>query len=141
MAGKPAAGRATTAAGKKKATAAVTSPTQPAAVEGKLTAPAAAAKVLAEAGTAMTCKELVGAMAAKWYWASPGGKTPAATLYAAITTEIKTKGDAARFRKAAPGRFAAASGAGGLPPGTTRRKTAWRKAAAGANARTAPPAA
>jgi hypothetical protein len=28
----------------------------------------------------MTCKELIGAMAAKGYWTSPGGKTPEATL-------------------------------------------------------------
>jgi hypothetical protein len=75
----------------------------------------------------MTCKELVGAMAAKGYWTSPGGKTPEATLYAAISTEIKKKGEAARFRKAAPGRFAAAGAAGTLPPATAGKKTVGRK--------------
>jgi hypothetical protein len=43
----------------------------------KLSALDAAAQVLAEAGTAMTCQELIEAMAAKGYWTSPGGKTPA----------------------------------------------------------------
>jgi hypothetical protein len=73
---------------------------------GKLSALDGAAKVLAETGEAMTCQELIGAMAAKGYWASPGGKTPHATLYSAITREINTKADAARFHKAGPGRFA-----------------------------------
>ena len=44
----------------------------------------AAAKILAETGTPMTCKELIGTMAAKGYWTSPGGATPHATLNAAI---------------------------------------------------------
>jgi hypothetical protein len=47
--------------------------------------------VLKEKGEAMTCPELIDAMAAKGYWSSPGGKTPASTLYAAIHQEIKTK--------------------------------------------------
>jgi hypothetical protein len=34
------------------------------------------------------------------------GKTPAATLSSAILREITTKGDAARFRKVGPGKFA-----------------------------------
>jgi hypothetical protein len=66
----------------------------------------AAAKVLGEAGTAMTCKEMIGAMAAKGYWTSPGGKTPDATLCSAILREINVKGERSRFVKAAPGRFA-----------------------------------
>ena len=44
-------------------------------------------------------------MAGKGYWMSPGGKTPAGTLYSAIAREIATKGDLARFTKAGPGRF------------------------------------
>ena len=71
----------------------------------KVSALDAAARVLAEAGEAMTCKEMIGAMAAKGYWSSPGGQTPDATLYSAILREIGTKGDQARFVKAAPGRF------------------------------------
>ena len=66
----------------------------------------AAAKVLAEEGKPLSCKELIGAMAAKGYWTSPGGKTPAATLYSAILREIDTKGDAARFLKTGRGTFA-----------------------------------
>ena len=44
-------------------------------------------------------------MAARGYWTSPAGKTPSATLYAALTREIQTKKDRARFRKSAPGKF------------------------------------
>ena len=49
----------------------------------KLSALDAAAKVLAETGESMWCKEMIEAMAAKGYWSSPGGKTPASTLYSA----------------------------------------------------------
>ena len=81
--------------------------TKPAA-EGKgMSALSAAAKVLEQKGVAMTCQELIGIMAAKGYWSSPGGKTPAATLYAGIIKEIETKGTESRFKKTAPGRFAA----------------------------------
>jgi hypothetical protein len=74
--------------------------------EGKMSALDAAAKVLAEEGRPMTAKELIEAMAAKGYWTSPGGKTPEATLSAALGTEINKKGDASRFAKPAPGKFA-----------------------------------
>ena len=74
----------------------------------KLSALAAAAKVLAETGRAMTCNELIAAMAAQNYWTSPAGKTPASTLYAALTREIQTKKDQARFRKSGRGTFALA---------------------------------
>jgi HB1, ASXL, restriction endonuclease HTH domain len=71
----------------------------------KLSALDAAARVLAETGAPMGCKELIGAMAGKGYWMSPGGKTPGATLYSAIAREIAMKGDQARFTKAGRGRF------------------------------------
>jgi hypothetical protein len=74
--------------------------------EKKLSAIDAAARVLQEAGTAMTTQEMIGAMAIKGYWSSPAGKTPAATLYSTILREITTKGDASRFTKTGPGRFA-----------------------------------
>jgi hypothetical protein len=80
---------------------------KPEAGEKKLSALSAAAKVLEEKGTAMTCRELIGVMAAKGYWSSPNGQTPAATLYAGIIKEIETKGTDSRFKKTAPGRFAA----------------------------------
>jgi hypothetical protein len=79
--------------------------------EKKLSALDAAAKVLAETGQAMTCQELIAAMAAKGYWTSPGGKTPAATLYSAILREITTKGEASRFQKTERGKFARNAGA------------------------------
>ena len=79
-----------------------------AADQPKLSALAAAAKVLAETGQAMTCKQLIAAMAAQGYWTSPAGKTPQATLYAALTREIQTKKDQARFRKSGRGTFALA---------------------------------
>jgi HB1, ASXL, restriction endonuclease HTH domain len=74
--------------------------------EKKLSALDAAAKVLAETRTPMSCQELIGAMAGKGYWTSPGGKTPASTLYSAMLREIATKGDQARFAKTGRGHFA-----------------------------------
>ena len=73
----------------------------------KLSALDAAAQVLAEAGTPMTCPELIQALAAQGLWTSPGGKTPAATLYSAMLREIQTKGGESRFRKSARGKFEA----------------------------------
>jgi HB1, ASXL, restriction endonuclease HTH domain len=73
--------------------------------EKKLSALDAAAKVLAETHTPMNCQELIDAMAGKGYWTSPGGKTPAATLYSALLREVTTKGDQARFTKAKRGKF------------------------------------
>jgi hypothetical protein len=64
----------------------------------------AAAKVLAEAGEPLSCKQMVERAFEKGYWASEG-KTPWATVYSAILREIQAKGDQARFRKAARGRF------------------------------------
>ncbi len=74
----------------------------------KLSALDAAARVLGESGQAMTCKELIEAMAAKGYWTSPAGKTPHATLYAAILREITTKAKESRFTKTERGKFALA---------------------------------
>jgi HB1, ASXL, restriction endonuclease HTH domain len=74
--------------------------------EKKLSALDAAAKVLAETRTPMSCQELIGAMAGKGYWTSPGGKTPAATLYSAMLREIAVKGAQARFTKTGRGHFA-----------------------------------
>ena len=65
----------------------------------------AAAKVLAEAKEPLGAKEMVERMLAKGLWQT-NGKTPAATIYAAIIREIATKGDDARFRKVERGKFA-----------------------------------
>lgn len=67
----------------------------------------AAAQVLAETGTAMNTAAMVKAMLDKGIW-STAGKTPAATLHAAISREVATKGDASRFRKVGRGMFALA---------------------------------
>jgi HB1/ASXL restriction endonuclease-like protein with HTH domain len=66
----------------------------------------AAAKVLAEEGRPMTCQEMIAVMAEKGYWTSPGGKTPAATLYSAILRELQTKAAISRFVKTERGKFA-----------------------------------
>jgi hypothetical protein len=57
----------------------------------KLSALDAAARVLAEAGQAMTTSAMIQAMAAKGYWTSPGGQTPAATLYTVLTMLPKVR--------------------------------------------------
>lgn len=65
-----------------------------------------AAKVLADAGEPLNAKTIAErTIAAGW---RTEGKTPHATLYAAILREIGAKGTAARFRKTERGHFAAA---------------------------------
>ena len=66
----------------------------------------AAATVLQKVGKPMRSRELITAMAEQGLWSSPAGKTPHATLYAAILREIGKKGDAARFKKVDRGLFA-----------------------------------
>src|SRR5262245_38139211 len=65
----------------------------------------AAAVVLKDAAKPMTCGELITAMAEQGLWTSPGGKTPASTLYSAILREINKAGKDSRFRKASRGQF------------------------------------
>jgi hypothetical protein len=72
----------------------------------RLSALDAAAKVLAEAAEPLNCKQMIEAMMQKDYWQpAHSGKTPANTLHAAIATEIKKKGAAARFEKVGRGQF------------------------------------
>jgi len=66
----------------------------------------AAAKVLVKSREPMRAREIVAQMEAKGYWKSPGGKTPHATIYAAMLREIRDKGKDARFKKSGPGLFA-----------------------------------
>ena len=85
-------------------------PTKPAkpAKPSRLSLLDAAATVLADASEPMACKAIVeGATALGW---TTTGKTPHATLYAAITREIAAKGDDARFVKVDRGRFTIAKG-------------------------------
>ena len=72
----------------------------------KLSALNAAAKVLSETDGPLSARQMIEAMAGKGYWTSPTGKTPSATLYAAILRQIQTKGDDALFVKSGPGLFA-----------------------------------
>ena len=66
----------------------------------------AAAQVLAKADKPMQAQELIAAMTEQGLWTSPAGKTPHATLYAAMLREISAKGEATRFRKVDRGLFA-----------------------------------
>jgi hypothetical protein len=90
---------------KPKAEKKVTS--KPDAGDKKLSAINAAYKVLADCSKAMNCQELITAMTEKGLWTSPGGLTPAATLYSAILRELKAKGGESRFRKTEKGKFSA----------------------------------
>ena len=102
---------ATAAAEKTPVTKAPAKTTKPKAekpktpASGKMSALDAAAKVLGESTEPLTSKAMIDAMAAKGYWQSPGGKTPHATLYAAILREITTKGEESRFIKTERGHF------------------------------------
>jgi hypothetical protein len=96
---------------KKAATAKAKTPakaTKPAANGNpkKISQIEAAVQVLAKAKEPMNCAAMVDAMAAAGLWSSPGGKTPASTLYASILRELNTKGKDARFVKKDRGLFA-----------------------------------
>lgn len=67
----------------------------------------AAAKVLAESGEPMRCGDVATAIIEQGLWTTKG-KTPGATLNAAIIREIRDKGKESRFRKAGRGLFVAA---------------------------------
>jgi hypothetical protein len=71
----------------------------------KVSALDAAARVLGESKEPMSCPALIETMAAKGYWKSPAGKTPASTLYAALQREINTKKKETRFKQSGPGKF------------------------------------
>ena len=51
----------------------------------KLSMIAAALQVLRDRKVPMTCPEMIDAMATEGLWVSPGGKTPASTLYMVVT--------------------------------------------------------
>ncbi len=94
---KPKRGRKKAGVGKPKAARA----------NGKLSGLDAAAQILAKAKEPMGCKDMVEQAIEQRLW-SPGGKTPHATLYAAIIREISKKGKKARFQKVDRGRFSLA---------------------------------
>ena len=55
----------------------------------------------------MTCPEMIDVMATERLWTSSGGKSPASTLYAAISRSIKDEGKASVFMKSERGKFEA----------------------------------
>lgn len=65
----------------------------------------AAEKVLSEKKKPMKCQDMIEVMSSKGYWSSPGGKTPAATLYSAFLREMATKKKDSRFKKVERGTF------------------------------------
>jgi len=70
----------------------------------------AAAQILAKAKEPMGCKAIVETAIESGAWKT-NGRTPQATLYAAITREISKKGKDARFEKVDRGRFQIRKGA------------------------------
>lgn len=80
-------------------------PSKRPAARGNMSGLDAAAQVLARAKKPMTAQAIVDAMLKAKLWKTRG-KTPAATIYAAMVREIAAKGKDARFAKTAPGMFA-----------------------------------
>lgn len=72
--------------------------------DGKMSGLDAAAKVLADAGQPLNAKEMLERIQAANLWET-NGKTPQATLYAAIIREIDLKGKDSRFVKTERGHF------------------------------------
>jgi hypothetical protein len=66
----------------------------------------AAALVLREAGVGMNAKEIFAVITERQLWTSPNGRTPCATLAAALLRETVNKGIASRFVKSERGKFA-----------------------------------
>lgn len=91
---------------KAKSTRAKPKPKKPHAAK-RLSGLDAAAKVLADTGKPMRCQEIFAAIRAKRLWTTKG-KTPAATIRAAIIREIRDKKAASRIRKVGRGTFATA---------------------------------
>ncbi len=71
----------------------------------------AAAEVLQKRGEPMNARDLIAAMTKQGLWTSPNGKTPHATLYAAMLREMSAKGAKSRFKKTGRGLFAYTRGA------------------------------
>jgi len=73
----------------------------------KLSGLDAAHKVLLDSDAPMSATQIVERMLAAKLWTT-AGKTPAATIYAAMHRECALKGEASRFRRAERGTFCAA---------------------------------
>ncbi len=98
---------ASAGSGRKKGHAKVKTPAKSSKpkTEKRLSGLDAAAHVLKESKEPMNAQAIVAAMASRGLWSSPGGKTPHATIYAAMVREIKVKGRDARFVKKDRGMF------------------------------------
>ena len=92
-ASKPKAAAKAEASAKRKPKAATNGESKP----KRVSALDAAAEVLRSAKAPMRPREIIEAAASKGLWTSPAGKTPHATLDAAMRREINTKGKDARF--------------------------------------------
>lgn len=90
---KPKAAAKVEASAKRQAKAATNGESKP----KRVSALDAAAQVLRSAKAPMRPREIIEAAASKGLWTSPAGKTPHATLDAAMRREINTKGKDARF--------------------------------------------
>jgi len=88
--------------GKKASTPKATKQAKP----KRVSAIDAAAQVLQKRGEPMNARNLIAALTKQGLWTSPNGKTPHATLYAAMLREISAKGGKARFKKVDRGLFA-----------------------------------
>jgi HB1, ASXL, restriction endonuclease HTH domain len=73
----------------------------------KLSMIKAALQVLQERKVPMTCPEMIDVIATDGLWEPTGGKTPASTLYAAISRSIKDDGKSSPFSKTERGKFEA----------------------------------
>ena len=73
---------------------------------GQMSGRDAAYKVLCETGVSMNGRQICEMALDNGYW-EPQGETPEATIVSAMLTEIKKKGDAARFIRTGKGLFAA----------------------------------
>lgn len=91
----------------ENAPAPVPAPARSAQAHGKLSSLDAAVRVLTEVGRPMNTRDLIAEMAARGYWASPGGATPWATLGSAIGVDLKKP--SSRFVKVGPGVFGLSS--------------------------------
>lgn len=105
------------------------SPSAPRRAKSRLSALDAAAQVLGalppkERAAGLSAPDLIERMAKAKLWTSPGGKTPAATLYAAMLREIAGRGPASRFARVAPGRFSAAAASQMTTPAKRQAATA-----------------
>ena len=73
---------------------------------GQMSSRDAAYKVLCATGESMTGRQICEMALDNGYW-EPQGETPEATMVSAMLTEMKKKGDAARFIRTGKGLFAA----------------------------------